>query len=561
MTERPGLPELIGGRYEVRDHIGSGGAATVYHVYDPVLRIDRALKLLHGQTGPHQQARLEQEARIMVRLDHPHVLRVFELGIEQGRSFVVMELADASLQDRLDKEGPLPPSEVVNIGIQVLSALSAAHTAGVIHRDIKPHNLLLCGGRVVLADFGIASVAENRGVQTRTGMMMGSLAYMPPEQRLDARSAGPRSDLYAVGSTLYALLTGGNPVDLFAAPPSSPRWLGIPPPLQTILQRACAYEPSDRYPDAAAMAAALKEAAPQVGELPAVAWPEVPPTDSLPRQPTSIVVPPLSERGDRRRWWPMLVLLALLSLPFLGEEEPVVVLPSPTPPPTTPLAEAPEAAPPPLPVSVEPVKSTTKKSANSVSCTPPSTFQGSWDLACGIGSGRLLLGEKEWSVTMNGETQPFRTEMEGGALRLWLGNSNRTSYIFNTPKDGRYFDGGGFAQCGLTPSVFGTWSGSYGAFNASMSLKMGGGGQVKGSIFVTTRRGGSDDSAGSASKNEVQGSFDPGTGLLRLEDSCDGVPASRSDCGRYLAQVNGARMNGTLTPNKGPKTSFSLVLR
>ncbi|HND28768.1 MAG TPA: serine/threonine-protein kinase, partial [Myxococcota bacterium] len=321
MTDAGALPERIGGRYEVRDRIGSGGAATVFRVYDPVLRVTRALKLLHGQTGSVQQARLEQEARIMVRLDHPHVLRVHELGMDQGRSFVVMDLADGSLQDRLEQEGPLRPSEVISVGIQLLSALSAAHAAGVTHRDIKPHNLLFCGGRVVLADFGIASVADDLSVHTRTGMMMGSLAYMPPEQRLDARAAGPRSDLYAVGSTLYALLTGGNPVDLFAAPPSSPRWLGIPPPLLPILQRACAYEPSARYADAAELAEALKQAAPLVGELPAGPWPEVRAPDDLPRQPTSIVVPLPKEEPKRRvRALPLALLVLLGALALLWEE-------------------------------------------------------------------------------------------------------------------------------------------------------------------------------------------------------------------------------------------------
>jgi serine/threonine-protein kinase len=409
----------------------------------------------------------------MVRLDHPHVLRVFELGIDQGRSFVVMELADTSLQDRLDWDGPLPPSEVVSIGIQLLSALSAAHAAGVIHRDIKPHNLLLCGGRVVLADFGIASITEDLGVQTRTGMMMGSLAYMPPEQRLDARSAGPRSDIYAVGSTLYALLTGGNPVDLFAAPPSSPRWLGIPPPLLTVLQRACAYEPSDRYPDAAAMAAALKEVAPQVGELPAVPWPEVPPTHSLPHQPTSIVAPPPPELRDRRRWWPMLVLpvlIALLSLPFLGEEEPVV--PNPAPAAAAPVVEAP--APLPLPVSVEAVKEPPKNSNDSVICTAPSVFQGSWELGCGLGSVQLILGEKACRVTVNKKTQTLRAEEEGSALRLWVGNSKTASYTLNGPTGDSYRDGGGFESCVRMRSVVGRWSGSYGDFRASLDLKGGG---------------------------------------------------------------------------------------
>ena len=532
MTESGALPEQIGGRYEVRDCIGSGGAATVFRVYDPVLRVMRALKLLHGQTGPVQQARLEQEARIMVRLDHPHILRVYDLGVDQGRSFVVMDLADGSVQDLLDRDGPRRPSEVVSIGIQLLAALSAAHAAGVIHRDIKPQNLLLFGDRVVLADFGIASVADDRGVATKTGMMMGSMAYMPPEQRLDARAVGPRSDLYAVGSTLYALLTGGNPVDLFAAPPTSPRWMGIPQPLLPILQRACTYEPSDRYPDAAALADALKQAAPLVGGLPAGPWPEVLPADSPPRQPTSLVVPPLPTATGRPWLWLLLLLLLAVgaSRYFWEPAQPVAPAPMPTavatapPEPSGPkpaVGESPPtAAPPPVvpptpPMDANSVENNTKKSVDSVRCNTPEAFRGSWGMSCATGFGQMLLGEKSCTLLVRGKGKALVSTEEDGIFRLRHRNSELESYLFTEPGAVLHVEGAQSELCALSRSVVGTWTGSYGRFDGELDLKSGGGSGVKGTMTVKQRTG-----AGSSVEYRVEGSFDAQTGRLELKDDC-----------------------------------------
>lgn len=567
MTDTGALPERIGDRYEVRDCIGSGGAATVFRVYDPVLRVTRALKLLHGQTGAVQQARLEQEARIMVRLDHPHILRVYDLGVDQGRSYVVMDLADGSAQDLLERDGPLRPSEVVSIGVQLLSALSAAHAAGVIHRDIKPQNLLMFGDRVVLADFGIASVADDRGVATRTGMMMGSMAYMPPEQRLDARAAGPRSDLYAVGSTLYALLTGGNPVDLFAAPPTSPRWAGIPQPLLPILQRACAYEASDRYSDAVALAEALKQAAPLVGELPAGAWPEVLPADDLPRQPTSVVVPPLPKSEGRPWLWLLLLLLSLVGAGGLlwKSENPdlppqteaavvaaaeVASVPQPAPTEPSPSEASSPTATPASPVDAGSVEKTTKRSNEPVGCTTPEAFRGSWGMSCATGFGEMILGEKSCVAVVRGERKQLVARTEGSTFRLSVRNSDSESYIFTVPESVRHIEGAQSEVCILRRTVVGTWTGSYGRFEAKLVLKSVGGSGVKGTMTVTSRKG-----DGSSAGYPVEGSFDANTGRLELKDAC-----TTPDCGQYVAQVTGARMRGTMKPSQGPESTFTLAL-
>lgn len=273
-----GLPASVGGgRYVLGEPIGAGGTAWVFRAQDGLLGVQRAVKVLSTETLGREslRARLRSEARAMARIEHPNILRVFDVGAEGPFDWVVMELADGgSLQERLDLAGPLPPHEAVRVTLQVLSALCAAHEAGVVHRDVKPHNILLGRDGVArLADFGIALLnAEDEVRQTRAGVSMGTLAYMPPEQRIDARSVGPGADIYAVGTTFYALLTNENPVDLFAALEGSPRWEAVPPQLRSTVLRATRLLPADRFSSAQEMALdlirLLREAG---GELAALA--------------------------------------------------------------------------------------------------------------------------------------------------------------------------------------------------------------------------------------------------------------------------------------------------
>ncbi len=253
---------LRDGRYVLGERLGQGGMAVVVVAHDTALGVDRAVKLLqpHGKRRATLRRRLKAEARAMARLNHPNILAIHDVGVEDGIDYVVMDLAlGGSLHD-LVRDGPLDPWVACSLMIQVLSALGAAHAQGIVHRDVKPHNVLMdLNGRAMLADFGIALLAgEER--RTRTGVAMGSLAYMPPEQRLDAAGVGPRADLYAVGSTLYALITRRNPVDLFLAGPGSERWNGVPEPLRPILLRAVKMDPGQRWPDAGSFAHALLEA-------------------------------------------------------------------------------------------------------------------------------------------------------------------------------------------------------------------------------------------------------------------------------------------------------------
>lgn len=241
-------------------------------VHDLVLNRPAALKLLHPveRGADSRRERLRNEARALAVLDHPHVVRVYDLGEHEGRDYIVMEYLDrGSLADRLVAAGPVPPSEAVSLVIQVLDALAAAHAAGIVHRDVKPGNVLLrADGRAALCDFGIART-EAGGADTRTGVALGSIGFMAPEQRIDARNVGPQADLYAAACTLYNLMTADTPVDLYLAPDASPRWDPVPLPLRAVLRRATRSEPSARFQNAVEMADALRSVQPAVEGLPA----------------------------------------------------------------------------------------------------------------------------------------------------------------------------------------------------------------------------------------------------------------------------------------------------
>lgn len=260
------------GRYHLRARLGKGGVATVYEAFDARLRTSVAIKLLSA-AGPSRQllvARLEQELELMRGARHRNVLPVFDFRTEGELDYVVMGIAPGgSLQDRLDVHGPLPIALAAGYVQQLLSALGWAHQQRIVHRDVKPQNVLLDGqGVAMLADFGIALLgdADLLDRHTRADTAMGSFAYMPPEQRLDARSVTAAADIYATGSTLYALLTAGNPVDLFTAGRTSERWRGVPEPIVEVIRCATAARAESRFGDVAAFSVALSAA---VGAIPA----------------------------------------------------------------------------------------------------------------------------------------------------------------------------------------------------------------------------------------------------------------------------------------------------
>ncbi len=282
MTRAPEIykpPEsLADGRYVLHEPLGTGGMATVFRVTDTWFGVDRALKLLapHNASSEKTRTRFVHEARTMSVMDHPNIVRIQDIGTEGLHYYFVMELsAGGSLATYLRRHGRRPALEGLRLMVQVLRGLEYAHQAGVVHRDIKPHNMLLTdvadparmamgqANQVRLTDFGIARIVKKkipRGDRlTGTGDTLGTLAYMSPEQRSDPRSCGPATDLYGVGATMYIMLTGRRPFDLSMASLDDKVIHRVQPELRPIVRKAVAHRPEDRFSSAREMADAILE--------------------------------------------------------------------------------------------------------------------------------------------------------------------------------------------------------------------------------------------------------------------------------------------------------------
>ncbi|MGQ4388258.1 serine/threonine-protein kinase [Streptomyces sp. SAS_270] len=217
MSEAPGSERVIAGRYRLLSPLGEGGMGTVWRARDEVLHREVAVKEVrapHGLPDSEVQrmyARLEREAWAAARVSNRNVVTVYDVATEDGRPWIVMELVRGlALSDILDAEGPITPQRAAHIGAEVLAALRAAHEAGVLHRDVKPGNVLISNdGRVVLTDFGIAMV-EGSSALTMTGEVIGSPEFLAPERAL-GRTPGPESDLWSLGVLLYAAVEGNSP--------------------------------------------------------------------------------------------------------------------------------------------------------------------------------------------------------------------------------------------------------------------------------------------------------------------------------------------------------------
>lgn len=217
VSEVPGDERLVAGRYRLLSPLGEGGMGVVWRARDEMLAREVAVKEVRapaslGTTDEQRlYARLEREAWAAGRISHRNVVTVYDVATEDGRPWIVMELVRGlALSDVLDAEGPLPPQRVAHIGAEILAALRAAHEAGVLHRDVKPGNVLIANdGRVVLSDFGIATV-EGTSNLTMTGELIGSPEFLAPERAL-GRTPGPESDLWSLGVLLYAAVEGNSP--------------------------------------------------------------------------------------------------------------------------------------------------------------------------------------------------------------------------------------------------------------------------------------------------------------------------------------------------------------
>ncbi|WP_433500562.1 protein kinase domain-containing protein [Sphaerimonospora sp. CA-214678] len=257
-----GQGRLIGRRYRLLSPVGRGGMGMVWHAHDVLLDRDVAVKELMlpfglddaGMQAAHR--RMLREARSAARLSHPGIVTVHDVVEEDGRPWIVMELVRAwSLEQAVRQSGPLPVVQAAEIGVRVLDALRHAHAAGILHRDVKPGNVLLTSDRVVLTDFGIAAIEGDVSI-TQTGLLMGSPAYIPPE-RLRGRPVTHAADLWSFGATLYAAVEGRPPYEgpdavavlgaVLTQEPNRPQRAGaLLPVIDGLLRK----NPADRLPAA-----------------------------------------------------------------------------------------------------------------------------------------------------------------------------------------------------------------------------------------------------------------------------------------------------------------------
>jgi len=270
---------ILQNRYRIVRLLEQGGMGAVYRAWDTRLGVPIALKEMTLQPGltPHALAQLhrqfQQEAMVLARLSHPHLVRVTDFFEEGDNVYLVMDFVEGeSLAERIGREGPLPEAQVLAWAGQLLDALAYCHTQGVIHRDVKPQNVIIRpDGRVVLVDFGLVKLWDPRDPRTQTIIrMMGTPEYAPPEQYdSTAGHTDPRSDIYSLGATLHHALTG-------QAPPTAPQRVVNPAVLapmrklnprvsaqaEAAVSKAIDLQPAARFQSAAEMAAALGSRAP-----------------------------------------------------------------------------------------------------------------------------------------------------------------------------------------------------------------------------------------------------------------------------------------------------------
>src|SRR5688572_4306502 len=268
------VESALGERYRIGRELGRGGAAIVYLAEDRKHRRQVAIKVLRPELSQHLgPERFLREIDIAARLSHPNILPIHDSGLADGLLYYVMPFVEGeSLRDRMDREKQLGLEEAVRITREVAGALAHAHAAGVIHRDIKPANILLQAGHAVVSDFGIARAIERSGGDrlTATGLAIGTLAYMSPEQASGEQELDVRSDVYSLGCVLYEMLagdapyTGSTPQAILARkvtqPPPRLRVVRdtLPTAVESVVTKALAKVPADRYATATQFSDALE---------------------------------------------------------------------------------------------------------------------------------------------------------------------------------------------------------------------------------------------------------------------------------------------------------------
>ena len=326
--ERLASRTIVDGRYRVVNRIGSGGMADVYCAEDLQLGRQVALKVMHSRFAedPEFVERFRREARNAAGLNHQNVVSVYDRGEWDGNYYIAMEFLDGrSLKQIVQQQGPLPPEQAIDLTVQVLRAARSAHRRGVIHRDLKPHNVLVDEeGRAKVTDFGIARAGASD--MTQTGSILGTAQYLSPEQA-QGHAVDATSDLYSIGIILYELLTGRVPFDGESAvsialkhvnewpvPPSALN-PAVTPELEGVVLHALEKDPGRRFPDADAFIAALEHARASLHGPPSFVEERV-------VYDGGYAPPPLEELYEEevagRRWWLWLLALILLAALALG---------------------------------------------------------------------------------------------------------------------------------------------------------------------------------------------------------------------------------------------------
>jgi eukaryotic-like serine/threonine-protein kinase len=272
--------ELIVGRYELEELVGEGGMSSVYRAYDTVLERRVAIKVLHEHYSrdPQYVERFRREARAIARLAHANVVTVIDRGEWEGRQFIVFEhVAGENLKAVIQQEGPLPVDRALSLACQIGTALAFAHELGIVHRDVKPHNVLVdAAGTAKVTDFGIARALDADEALTATGTVLGTGQYLSPEQANGERG-DERSDQYSLGVVTYELLTGEPPYSgdsLMAVamrhvrdpvPSVRSKRPEVPERVDAIVARAMAKRPEDRFPSMEALTSALEASLQEAG--------------------------------------------------------------------------------------------------------------------------------------------------------------------------------------------------------------------------------------------------------------------------------------------------------
>jgi len=309
------IGDVIAGRYDLQEVVGTGGMSTVYRAHDRLLERTVALKVLHPHYGidtEHAQ-RFRHEARAVAQLSHPNIVTVIDRGESGERQYIVFEYVDGeNLKQLSGRRGPLPVREALDLTLQIAGGLAFAHAHGIVHRDVKPQNVLVdADGRAQVTDFGIARSLDSELGMTLTGTVLGTSDYLSPEQA-SGTPVTAATDVYSLGVVLFELLTGEVPFPgdnvvavamrhLYERPPNlCERRPDVPPRLAAAVERALAKEPAQRFASMDAFAVELRSC---LDEPPA----------ALDAQPT-LIVPRAGRRARRRRRLPaILVLLGLLA--------------------------------------------------------------------------------------------------------------------------------------------------------------------------------------------------------------------------------------------------------